>query len=268
METWEEAVLWLRSQPDQQALVQAAYFDDPLLETMRRYHGSPEWTAVRAILPNPQGDALDIGAGRGIVSGALAWDGWRVTALEPDPSNVVGAGAIQHLARDTGLPIRIVSDWGESLPFPDACFDIVICRQVLHHAKDLRILCREVHRVLKPGGRMYALREHVLSRTSDLEAFFRLHPLHYRYGGEHAYRLKEYLEAIRGAKFKIEKVMNPFESEINTSPETLLDLRKRVARRLRMPSWIFGRPTLSIIGALLGTPGRLYSFVARKNSDA
>jgi SAM-dependent methyltransferase len=268
METWEEAVLWLRSQPDQQALVRAAYFDDPLLEAARRYYGSSEWAAVRALLPSPPGEALDLGAGRGIVSGALAWDGWSVTALEPDPSDIVGSGAIRSLVRDADLPIQILSDWGESLPFPDGSFDMVICRQVLHHAKDLQALCGEVHRVLRPGGRMFALREHVISRPSDIKAFFRLHPLHHRYGGEHAYTLKEYLRAIRRAGFEIDEVMNPFGSEINTSPETIPDLQKRIAARLRVPSWVISRSALLMIGSLINTPGRLYSFVARKKPDA
>ena len=41
--------------------------------------------------------ALDLGAGRGISSYALAREGWQVTALEPDPSMLIGAGAIRSL---------------------------------------------------------------------------------------------------------------------------------------------------------------------------
>ena len=33
-ETWEEAVIWLKAQPDQAELVQACFFDDP-----RDFHG-------------------------------------------------------------------------------------------------------------------------------------------------------------------------------------------------------------------------------------
>src|SRR3989304_10231248 len=96
--TWEEAVLWLKQQPDQTELVKACFFDDPLIETAERYYKSSEWEAVRELIPNPQGKALDLGAGRGISSYALAKDGWDTTALEPDKSKIVGAGAIRSLA--------------------------------------------------------------------------------------------------------------------------------------------------------------------------
>jgi SAM-dependent methyltransferase len=268
METWEEAVLWLRAQPGREDLVKAAYFDDPLVEAAERYHAGAEWQAVKSLLPVQPGMALDLGAGRGIVAYALAHDGWRVTALEPDPSEVVGAGAIRHLGQESGLPIEVVSNWGESLPFERGVFDAILCRQVLHHARDLGAFCREVHRVLKPGGRLYALREHVISRPGDMAAFLDSHPLHHRYGGEKAYLLAEYLEAIRGAGLLVERVMNPFASEINTAPETLQEVRARVAARLHLPLSVLRPRLLSAVGALIGTPGRLYSFVARKSPDA
>lgn len=153
--TWEQSVQWLREQPGQEALVRACYFDDPLPEAAERFRESAEWRAIAALLPPPPGAALDLGAGRGISSYALARDGWDVTALEPDPSELVGAGAIRALSRQSGVPIRVVGEYAESLPFPDGSFDVVNCRQALHHARDLWQTCREIRRVLKPGGHFY-----------------------------------------------------------------------------------------------------------------
>ncbi|MEM1373599.1 MAG: methyltransferase domain-containing protein [Pseudomonadota bacterium] len=42
--------------------------------------------------------------------------------------------------------------WGEALPYADGAFDHVVCVDVLEHVQDLAQVCREVARVLKPGG--------------------------------------------------------------------------------------------------------------------
>ena len=166
--SWDAAVEWMRNQPECAELVKACFYDDPLRNAAERYYASTEWQAVRALTSAKRGRALDLGAGRGISSYALARDGWQVCALEPDPSNVVGAGAIRALARDAKLDIQVEQNWGESLPYTDETFDLVYGRQVLHHASDLRQLCREAARVLKPGGIFIATREHVISRHADL----------------------------------------------------------------------------------------------------
>lgn len=262
--TWEEAVETLRRDPAQQALVQACFYDDPLLAAARRFHASTEWLATRRLLSPQGGRALDLGAGRGIASYALAADGFETTALEPDPSPVVGAGAIRRLALEASLPIAVVEEWGESLPFPDGSFDLVLCRQVLHHARDLGQLCREIDRVLRPGGVMIATREHVISRREDLPAFLKSHPLHHLYGGENAFLLSEYETAIQQAGLDLVASLNPLESDINLFPMTREDHRGLLARRLFLPRAVIGDRLMSLVGRRLNQPGRLYSFVASK----
>lgn len=265
--SWHDAVQWLREQPDSAALVRACFFDDPLLEAAERFHQSAEYTACRAYLPPTPGHALDIGAGRGILSYALAKDGWQVSALEPDPSPLVGQAAIRQLAAEAGLEIEILDRKGECIPCADDSFDLVFCRQVLHHAADLPALCREATRILKPGGVFIATREHVISSPEDLQAFLAGHPLHRLYGGEHAFRLDEYVDAITGAGLKLNHVLNPFESEINLFPTTMTELRRAIARSMRLPA-AFGalipQAFIRRAGARAQAPGRLYSFVAEK----
>lgn len=41
---------------------------------------------------------------------------------------------------------------GEPLPFPDGCFDAILCTQVLEHVEDLGGTVAEMRRVLRPGG--------------------------------------------------------------------------------------------------------------------
>jgi len=263
--TWEEAVLWLRQQPDAADLVRACFYDDPLSAAAERYLQSTEWQAVRRFLPPAPCNALDVGAGRGIAAYALSRDGYAVTALEPNASNVVGAGAIRQLSQATGQAIDVVQTWGEVLPFAPDTFDLVHCRQVLHHARDLGQLCMQIGRVLKPGGTLIATREHVISRQEDLPAFLESHPLHRHYGGEHAYLLREYTGAIEDAGLRLRSVLNPLESPINHFPATRDEIKARFARKLRLPSpRLVPDAALTLAGRLLDTPGRLFTFIARK----
>jgi SAM-dependent methyltransferase len=262
---WESAVLALRNRPDQAELVRACFYDDPLIAAARRYCASDEWQAVREFLPRPAGRALDVGAGRGISTYALAQGGWRVVALEPDPSAVVGAEAIRSLCREAKIDCEVVQEWGERLPFDDASFDLVYCRAALHHARDLTALCAEIGRVLRDGGTFIATREHVISRREDLPAFLDSHPLHHLYGGENAYLLSEYTGAIESAGIRLKRVINPLQSAINLFPETLDGVKQRIAQRLGLPvSRLIPDFAICLLGAYLKVPGRLYSFVGMR----
>jgi SAM-dependent methyltransferase len=264
---WESAVLWLRNQPEQVELVRACFFDDPLIEAARRYHESGEWCAVRELLPESPGRALDVGAGRGISTFALAKEGWRVVALEPDPSGIVGAEAIRSLSTEAGIECEIVRDSAERLPFADASFDLVYCRQSLHHADDLRQMCMELGRVLRDGGKFLSTREHVISRQEDLSEFLRSHPLHHLYGGEKAYVLDEYVASIEAAGIRLDRVLNPLQSPINLYPETLEGVKTRIAARLGIPiQAVIPDFLLSFLGNFLNSPGRLYSFAGTRRS--
>lgn len=275
-DTWEDAVRWLREQPGREGIVRDAYYDDPLIEAAERYWHSNEWSAVRDIIGTGPGHALDAGAGRGIASFALAKDGFSVTALEPDPSPLVGSGAIRSLANETGLPITIEENLSERLPFADATFDVIFARAVLHHIAELPAAMREFHRVLRPGGVFLAAREHVITRESDRPAFFAAHALHHRYGGENAHQLHVYQSAICAAGFSLECTIGSLDSPINYGPQSTAEINRRVVEQL-----VPVRPLRSIAAALLDQtpvgplarrlasridrrPGRHASFVARK----
>jgi SAM-dependent methyltransferase len=277
--TWEDAVQWLRTQPDQELLAKFCYFDDPLMESVERYSESPEWQAVAKFLPQHPGMALDLGAGRGISSYAFGKLGWSVIALEPDPSTLVGGGAIKEIATQTGYDINVVSEFGLDFPFGNGTFDVVYGRQVLHHAPDLKHFVKEAFRVLKPGGIFIATREHVLTRREDLGAFLDSHPLHKLYGGENAYLLPEYLDAITGAGFELKESLGSFDNVINYYPVTEQELDNQRHWQLKqkygtfVANQLMTNPLLKNFGRKLGTqlctsqdntPGRLYSFVAVK----
>jgi SAM-dependent methyltransferase len=178
------------------------------------------------------------------------------------------------IAADTGLPIKVVQEAGERLPFADQSFAAVHARQVLHHAADLDAMVREVARVLRSGGRVLATREHVVDDEEQLEAFRVNHSLHFLYGGENAYPLAGYLKAFENAGLTLQRSWGPFETILNFYPGTELE-RQKTLRQIANRSW--GR-----LGRLLAwsdrfraselgrftksdrTPGRLFSFLLEK----
>ncbi|WP_249153096.1 class I SAM-dependent methyltransferase [Bradyrhizobium sp. AUGA SZCCT0240] len=274
--TWEDAVVWLRNQPEKRQLVLDAFYDDPLIDAAERYFASTEWQAVAKVLQNRTGRVLDVGAGRGIASYALARSGFAVTALEPDPSPVVGTAAVRGLAAEARLPIEVVEEFSERLPFDDGAFDVVFARAVMHHMRDLDSASREMFRVLRPGGMLVAVREHVISKETDLGKFLDQHPLHHLYGGEHAFVLDRYIGALRGAGFAAIEVLAPLNSPINLFPYTIETLRSAVVQSLTSkipmkPVWRAALASKSVFMSLLSIaerfdhrPGRLYSFVCHK----
>jgi len=276
--SWEEAVSWLMAQADKQELVKDCYYDESVHEAAERYWQSDEWKAITALIGRNPAFALDLGAGRGIASYALAKNGWNVLAVEPDPSMLVGAGAIQELADKHKLPIKILKEFGEQINCDSDAFDLVFARQVLHHAKNLNQLCAEVYRALKPGGVFVAVRDHVISSKEDLPAFFDVHPLHHLYGGENAYTKQEYLTAMQHAGFKVLRVIRSFDSVINYAPYSMSTLKLETKSRLsRIPvlgrlsifldSPIIFKFLLRILSVIDRRPGRLYSFVCIKPKE-
>lgn len=274
--TWEEAVRWLREQPDHQELARHCFYDDPIDEAAKRFRATSEWQATLALLgTHLPGRVLDLGAGRGIASYAFAVDGSEVTALEPDASPLVGRGAIEDLCRRTGVAVACSAGFGERLPFPDRWFDVVYGRAVLHHARDLPSLMREVARVLRPGGRALFVREHVISRPGDLPLFLATHSLHRLYGGEHAYLLRDYRCAFGMAGLRVCRELGPYESAVNSWPATDEELREVVFARMRhrlgrsLAGWLVRSQKLrrfceSFASRACQDPGRLYSFLGEK----
>ncbi|MGD9920009.1 MAG: class I SAM-dependent methyltransferase [Pseudorhodoplanes sp.] len=263
----------LIDEPSQKEFVEACYFDLPLTRAAARFAESAEWQAMRALIGPVNGTAVDIGAGNGIVSYALAREGWTAIAVEPDSSEVVGASAIRKLAAETGLKIDVREGFGEDLPLGDGEANLVVARQVLHHARDLPAFVREIARVLAPSGVLVSTRDHVISGPEQLQPFLDKHPLHALYGGENAFRLDQYRSALTGAGLHIEREIGPLESVINYAPYTPQTLRSEIARRFGpfaapvkvalAPSMVFGI-ALRLLSAIDRRPGRLVSFICRK----
>jgi SAM-dependent methyltransferase len=264
--TWEEAVIWLRSQPNQIGLVNACFLDDPLIEAANRFYQSEEWSETRRYLPSVPGRVLDIGAGRGISSYALAKDGWTVSAIEPDPSPLVGADAIRTLSQISDTKIEVFDYLGEKLPFENNYFDAIYARQVLHHTKSLDLLCLEIARVLKPGGIFIATREHVFNNNKDYQFFLNNHPLYFICENISAFSLQYYFKSFVNAGLLFKNIIYPFNSPINYYPATKTAIEKFKNTNQIIFSNEYNLFNSSDNGLYMYYPGIFYSFVLTKYS--
>jgi ubiquinone/menaquinone biosynthesis C-methylase UbiE len=95
-------------------------------------------------------NVLDVGCGQGIDLCEYARAGATVTGIDLTPMPVKLAR--QHLD-ELGLEGTVMEGDAEDLPFPDETYDRVCSNGVLHHTPDMLHALREIHRVLRPGGR-------------------------------------------------------------------------------------------------------------------
>jgi SAM-dependent methyltransferase len=94
---------------------------------------------------------LEVGCGSGglwVRNAGRVPAGWRLLLSDLSPGMVAAAMA---RVRAPGL----VAD-AASLPLADGSMDAVIANHVLYHVSDRRRALAEIHRLLRPGGRLYA----------------------------------------------------------------------------------------------------------------
>lgn len=92
-------------------------------------------------------ELLDVGTGPGIVAAAALARGAVVTAVDasPEMAALAAAACPGAAVRTAILP---------ELPFPDASFDAVVGNFVINHLGDAAAGLAELHRVLRPDGRI------------------------------------------------------------------------------------------------------------------
>ena len=284
---WEETIKYIRGVPEFKELVEKAYLEEDLQLNVRRFRQSEEFKETLQIFEKSgfgkSVNILDIGAGNGVASVCFAMEGFNVTAVEPDSSNTVGNGAIKILKDKYKLEnINVISSSGESIPLENEAYDIVYVRQAMHHANHLNDFLKEISRLLKKAGMLVAVREHVIFNEKDKQYFLKEHPLQKFYGGENAYTLIEYKQAIVNAGLTLIKTLKYFDSVINYFPLTMdevLDMKAKRAsivncgmKKHHLASFQFTNPLIAYLYRIkLGkvyneriVPGRMYSFIAIK----
>ena len=274
--TWEQIIVDIRQNPEYTELVRDAYLGTDLVDCIERYRSSEEFLEITKYITmyflNKKMSILDLGAGNGISSIAFALLGHKVFALEPDKSKTVGAGAIKILKDHYHLNnLEIVSCYAEDMPYSENSFDMVFARQAMHHAYNLNSFVMQSARALKPGGFFFTVRDHVVNNEHQKKKFLEQHPLHKFYGGENAFSLREYKNALNLAGLSIIKELGPYDSIINYFPETLETIRVKTEQKFQIPFTIpsilfklFLQFRKLMTRNYRNQPGRLYSFIAIK----
>ena len=117
----------------------------------------------------PGDRVADVGCGEGALAAQLARAGLHVTGVEP-------AARLRERFAHRLAPIdpesNVVDGVVDALPFADGELGAVVMTEVLEHVRDPAGALAELHRVLRPGGRLCLS---VPTSYTEL-VFWRLHP--------------------------------------------------------------------------------------------
>ncbi len=132
--------------------IEMRVFEDLSLQNYKRWI-IPFVDEVLEYTKLKKGKILDIGAGPGLVVKEFASRShhFEVIGIDISPKaiqlakkNCDGLGNVRFLVADV-----------YQLPFPERSFDVVVCKDSLHHFDNLRKALKEMLRVLKKDGFLY-----------------------------------------------------------------------------------------------------------------
>ncbi len=120
--------------------------------------GHRGWACSKAM-----GDTLEVAIGTGLNLPHYPRN-VRLTGVDLSPDML--ARAVTR-ARELGRTIRLTEGDAEHLPFADRSFDTVVCTYALCSVRDDAGAISEMHRVLRPGGRLILV-DHIRSSVPPI----------------------------------------------------------------------------------------------------
>lgn len=125
---------------------------------------------IRRGRPGPGAHVLDLGCGTGVVTRELALQVPGLGSLTGTDHSAGMLGVARAQASEAGLTANWVQADAAALPFGPGGFDLAFCQQALQFFPDRPAALRELHRVLKPGGRVIACVQRGLDENPMLRA--------------------------------------------------------------------------------------------------
>ena len=171
--------------------------------------------------------ALEVGCGTGVFLEAAATTGADIVALDLSADLLAQARARVAAAGK----VRLSLGNAEQMPFRDSSFDAVYGSSILHHL-NIDAALAEVHRVLRPGGRLVFAEPNILN--PQVAVMFHL-GLTKKYFGvspdEMAFSRFRAARALRGAGFA-QVAVRPFDFLHPATPARAMNAVARVGRAL------------------------------------
>jgi ubiquinone/menaquinone biosynthesis C-methylase UbiE len=118
------------------------------------FHRAVRQQVFSALAPQPGDEMLDLGSGTGEDARLLAQlvaPGGRVVGIDASETMVARA---RERTRDVDLPVTFQRGDAHDLGFPDASFEGCYAIRTFQHLADPRRALAELHRVLRPSGRL------------------------------------------------------------------------------------------------------------------
>ena len=197
-------------------------------------------------------DVLDLGCGTAYLSAWLAKQGARPVGVDPTPAQLETA---RELQKEFGLEFPLVEAVGESVPLPDASFDLVASEFGASTWADPYRWIPEAARLLRPGGRLVFLRNSTLALlcmhiednvTECLQRAQRgLNRIEWEDTGEVEFHLPpgELIDLLRGSGFDVERLIELYASEGAETHEFYDYVTPDWARKWPMEEiWVARRP--------------------------
>lgn len=138
-------------------------FDDEAARRLEAIYTTPDVVAQRrrvlAAMALDEGErVLDVGVGPGLLAHDMAAAVGAAGAVSGvDVSDSMLAMARRRSPPQAGAPMEFVHAQADALPYPGASFDAAVSTQVYEYVEDVPRALAEVHRVLRPGGRVAIL---------------------------------------------------------------------------------------------------------------